>query len=55
MNAIIGFRWDLYKESYGRFEFGSELEYLNRTSFSGIGGAPSTDNFIYFNSLSYYF
>ena len=55
VDAKVGFWWHLYRGPYGQFEFGSELEYLKRTAFSGIGGAPSTDNIVYFNSLRYYF
>jgi hypothetical protein len=55
VDAHIGFWWNLFKGPYGRLVFGSELEYLERTAFPGIGGAPSTSNIIYFNSLRYYF
>jgi hypothetical protein len=55
VDAKAGFWWNIYKGAYGRFVFGSEFEYIKRTAFSGIGGAPSTDDFVQFNSLRYYF
>jgi hypothetical protein len=55
VDAKIGFWQDLYKGPYGRFELGVELEYIKRYSFSGIGGAPSTDDEVAFTSLRYYF
>ena len=55
VDAKIGFWQDLYKGSMGRFVLGVELEYIKRSAFSGIGGAPSTDDEIAFTSLRYYF
>jgi hypothetical protein len=55
VDAKIGFWQNLYKGRMGRFVFGVELEYIKRYAFSGIGGAPSTDDTVAFSSLRYYF
>jgi hypothetical protein len=55
VDAKIGFWQNLYKGPMGRFVFGMELEYIKRYAFSGIGGAPSTDDTVAFSSLRYYF
>jgi hypothetical protein len=55
VDAKVGFWQDLYKGPYGRFAVGSELEYLKRRSFAGVGGAVSTDNTVGFTSLRYYY
>jgi hypothetical protein len=55
VDVKAGFWQDVYKGPLGRFVVGVELEYLKRTAFSGIGGAPSTDNIVGFTSLRYYF
>jgi hypothetical protein len=55
VDAKIGFWQDLYKGPYGRFALGTELEYLKRTSFPGIGGVVSTDNTVAFTSLRYFY
>jgi hypothetical protein len=55
VDAKIGFWQNLYKGPMGRFVFGVELEYIKRYAFSGIGGAPSTDDAVAFSSLRYYF
>ena len=54
-DAKIGFWQDLYKGPFGHFVVGAELEYIKRTSFSGIGGAPSTDDIVGFTSLRFYY
>jgi hypothetical protein len=51
VDAKVGFWQDLYNGRYGKFVLGVELEYLERTSFAGIGGVVSTDNAVAFTSL----
>jgi len=55
VDVKAGFWQDIYTGPVGRFAIGVELEYIKRTAFSGIGGAPSTDDTIGFTSLRYYY
>ncbi len=50
-----GFWQDIYSGAYGKFVVGAELEFIKRSAFTGIGGAPSTDDAVGFTSLRYYF
>ena len=52
--VTVGFWQDLYKGRLGRFAFGAQYEYIRREAFEGIGGAPSTDNNVFYTSLRYY-
>jgi hypothetical protein len=50
----VGFWHDLYKGHLGRITFGAQYEFIRREAFEGIGGAPSTDNNVFYSSLRYY-
>jgi hypothetical protein len=50
----VGFWQNLYKGDYGRVAAGAQYEYIRRQAFSGLGGAPSTDDNIVMTSLRYY-
>jgi hypothetical protein len=50
----IGFWQNLYKGDYGRVAAGAQYSYVRREAFAGIGGAPSTDDNMFFTSLRYY-
>jgi hypothetical protein len=50
-----GFWQDIYSGAYGKFVVGAELEFIKRSAFTGIGGAPSTNDAVGFTSLRYYF
>src|SRR5215831_15331829 len=50
----VGFWQDLYKGHLGRFTLGAQYEYIRRDAFEGVGGAPSTDNNVFYTSLRYY-
>ena len=50
----VGFWQDLYKGYFGRVALGAQYEYIRREAFEGIGGAPSTDNNVFYTSLRYY-
>lgn len=52
--VTVGFWQDLYKGRLGRFAFGAQYEFIRREAFEGIGGAPSTDNNVFYTSLRYY-
>lgn len=51
----VGFWQNIKKGPSGRFVTGIEAEHLIREGFTGIGGAPSTNNNIFFTSFRYYF
>jgi hypothetical protein len=51
---VTGGPWyRLYKGEYGTLQLGAQLSYTRRNIFSGIGGAPSTDDLMVFTSLRY--
>ena len=50
----VGVWQDIYKGPLGRFAAGVEYDFIQNKSFNGIGGAPSTDNNIFFTSLRYF-
>jgi hypothetical protein len=50
----VGFWQDLYKGHLGRVALGAQYEYLKREAFEGIGGAPSTDDNVFYTSIRYY-
>ena len=52
--VTVGFWQDLYKGYFGRVALGAQYEYIRREAFEGIGGAPSTDNNVFYTSLRYY-
>ena len=52
---VTGGPWyRLYKGDYGILQLGAQVSYTRRNIFSGTGGAPSTDDLIFFTSLRYY-
>jgi outer membrane murein-binding lipoprotein Lpp len=52
--VTVGFWQDLYKGHLGRFAFGAQYEYIRREAFEGVGGAPATDNNVFYTSFRYY-
>ena len=50
----VGFWQDLYKGHLGRITFGAQYAFIRREAFEGIGGAPATDNNVFYTSLRYY-
>jgi hypothetical protein len=53
-DITVGFWQNVYKGDYGRVAFGAQYEYIKRYAFTGIGGAPSTDDNIIYTSVRYY-
>jgi hypothetical protein len=52
---VAGGAWySLYKGDYGMLRIGAQGSYTRRYIFKGIGGAPSTDEAMFFASLRYY-
>jgi hypothetical protein len=51
---VIGTWQNIYKGSFGRFVVGLQGTYEDRIAFSGVGGAPSTNEFMVFSSIRYY-
>jgi hypothetical protein len=52
--VTVGFWQDLYKGYFGRVAAGAQYEYIRREAFEGVGGAPATDNNVFYTSLRYY-
>lgn len=52
--VTVGFWQDLYKGYLGRVTVGAQYEYIRREAFEAVGGAPSTDNNVFYTSLRYY-
>ena len=50
----VGFWQNVYKGSYGRAVVGAQYEYVQRKSFTGIGGDPQTSDNIVMTSIRYY-
>jgi hypothetical protein len=53
-DVTAGFWQNLYKGQYGRLAVGAQWEIIRRDSFTGIGGAPSTNENIVLTSLRWY-
>jgi hypothetical protein len=53
-DLTAGFWQNVYKGDYGRVAFGAQYAYITKKSFTGIGGAPSTDNNVVMTSVRYY-
>ncbi|MGO8917001.1 MAG: hypothetical protein ACLQJR_13945 [Stellaceae bacterium] len=52
--VALGTWQDIYKGKFGRFVFGVQGSYIERDAFSGVGGAPSTNEAIAMTSFRYY-
>ena len=47
--------WDkIYNGDYGSFRFGLQYSYTHLKAFTGVGGAPHTDDNMIFTSFRYY-
>ncbi len=53
-DLTAGFWQNVYKGDYGRVAFGAQYAYITKKAFTGIGGAPSTDNNVVMTSVRYY-
>lgn len=49
-----GFWQTIFKGDYGRVNFGAQYAFLRREAFVGLGGAPKTDNNMFFTSVRWY-
>ena len=52
--VVLGTWQNIYKGNYGRFVVGVQGSYIERDAFSGVGGAPSTNETIVMTSFRYY-
>lgn len=52
--VILGTWQDVYRGNFGRFVVGLQGTYEQRDAFSGVGGAPSTNEAIVMTSIRYY-
>jgi hypothetical protein len=53
-NIAIGNWWKVYSGEIGNFQIGLQYNYLNRKTFSGVGGDPSANISMGFVSFRYY-
>jgi hypothetical protein len=53
-DVTAGFWWKYYQGRIGNLQFGFEGEYLQRDTFTGVGGAPEANIFIGMASFRYY-
>jgi hypothetical protein len=51
---VIGTWQNVYKGNFGRFVVGLQGSYIERDAFTGVGGAPSTNETIVMTSIRYY-
>ena len=50
---LIGY-YDLYKGQYGTLRYGTEFDYVERGTWSGVGGlAPKGNEFTGFSTMRY--
>ncbi len=49
-----GFWWKLYRGKIGNVQFGMQAEYVERTAFAAVGGAPSASLFVGLASFRFY-
>ena len=52
-DGTTGFWYRFYKGSFGAFQYGMQYEYLNRSTWSGVGGAPKGLDSIMMTSFRY--
>ena len=48
-----GFWYRAYKGPFGTLQYGGQYEYLHRTTWSGVGGAPQGADSVVFSSVRY--
>lgn len=51
--ATAGLWWKFYQGKYGKMQFGAQYSYTKREAFEGVGGAPTTDDNMFFTSFRY--
>jgi hypothetical protein len=49
-----GFWYRLWQGPFGRLQYGAQVEYIWRNSYSGIGGAPSGNDVVGLTSVRFY-
>ncbi len=55
IRQLVAGTWqDVYKGNFGRFVVGLQGSYIERDAFSGVGGAPTTNESIIMTSVRYY-
>jgi hypothetical protein len=51
--ATGGYWYRFAKGPYGTLQFGTQYEYLQRNTWSGVGGAPQGSDNVVYNSFRY--
>lgn len=52
--VTAGYWLKLYQGSFGRFQYGNQVEYLHRTLWSGIGHTPQGGDMVVYSTLRFY-
>lgn len=52
-DATTGFYYRLYKGPFGTLQYGAQIEFLHRTAWSGVGGAPQGSAAVGMASIRY--
>lgn len=51
--GTVGFNYRFYRGPYGTFQYGAQVEYFYRDTWSGVGGAPKGLDTVVFNSFRF--
>jgi hypothetical protein len=54
IEGTVGFWYRFYSGPRGRFQYGTQLSYLTRNTWSGVGGSPNGIDTMVFTSFRYY-
>jgi hypothetical protein len=54
IEGTLGFWYRFYNGPRGRFQYGTQLSYLTRNTWSGVGGSPNGIDTMVFTSFRYY-
>lgn len=54
IEGTVGFWYRFYNGPRGRFQYGTQLSYLTRNTWSGVGGSPNGIDTMVFTSFRYY-
>jgi hypothetical protein len=54
IEGTVGFWYRFYNGPRGRFQYGTQLSYLTRNTWSGVGGSPNGIDTMVFSSFRYY-
>jgi hypothetical protein len=53
-DGTTGFWYRIYKGPFGTLQYGAQFEYIWRTAYSGVGGAPTGSDIVGLTSVRFY-